>query len=143
IGGVAVVGDNDALAERLGFLQNAIGAIAAPFDSFLALRGVKTLALRMESAGDNALAIAQRLAARRDIRRVIYPGLESHPQHALARQQMRTGGAMVGVIVDGGLERSRRMLERCRIFTLAESLGGVESLIEHPAIMADARIPAA
>jgi cystathionine gamma-lyase len=142
IGGIAVVGDDDALVERLGFLQNAIGAIAAPFDSFLALRGVKTLALRMERAGENALAIARHLAARKDIRQVIYPGLESHPQHALARRQMHTGGAMVSIIIEGELARARRMLEHCRVFTLAESLGGVESLIEHPAIMTHASIPA-
>jgi cystathionine gamma-lyase len=141
IGGIAVVGDDDALAERLGFLQNAVGAIAAPFDSFLALRGVKTLALRMERAADNALVIARHLAARKDIRRVIYPGLESHPQHTLARRQMATGGAMVSVVIDGGIARARRMLERCQLFTLAESLGGVESLIEHPAIMTHASIP--
>ncbi len=143
IGGMAVVGDNAELIERLGFLQNAIGAVAAPFDSFLALRGVKTLALRMERAGDNALQIAQYLEARKDIRRVLHPSLASHPQHALARQQMRTGGAMVSVIVDGGLTRAKRVLERCRLFTLAESLGGVESLIEHPGIMTHASIPAA
>jgi cystathionine gamma-lyase len=142
IGGIAVVGDDDALIERLGFLQNAIGAIAAPFDSFLALRGVKTLALRMERAGENALAIARHLAARKDIRQVIYPGLESHPQHVLARRQMHTGGAMVSIVIEGGLARARRMLEHCRVFTLAESLGGVESLIEHPAIMTHASIPA-
>lgn len=143
IGGIAVVGEDDALAERLGFLQNAVGAIAAPFDSFLALRGVKTLALRMERAADNALAIARHLAARHDVRRVIYPGLESHPQHALARRQMKTGGAMVSAVVDGGLARASKMLERCQVFTLAESLGGVESLIEHPAIMTHASIPPA
>jgi cystathionine gamma-lyase len=142
IGGIAVVGDDDALAERLGFLQNAVGAIAAPFDSFLALRGVKTLALRMERASENALAIARHLAARNDIRQVIYPVLESHPQHALASGQMRTGGAMVSIVIEGGLARARRMLERCQVFTLAESLGGVESLIEHPAIMTHASIPA-
>lgn len=143
IGGIAVVGEDEALAERLGFLQNAVGAIAAPFDSFLALRGVKTLALRMERAAENALTIARYLASRADVRRVIYPGLESHPQHALARRQMRTGGAMVSAILEGGLERARRMLSRCRVFTLAESLGGVESLIEHPGIMTHASIPPA
>ncbi len=143
IGGMAVVGDNAELIERLGFLQNAIGAVAAPFDSFLALRGMKTLALRMERAGDNALQIAQHLEGRKDIRRVLHPSLASHPQHALARRQMRTGGAMVSVVVDGGIIRAKRMLERCRLFTLAESLGGVESLIEHPGIMTHASIPAA
>ena len=143
IGGVAIVGDNEPLAERLGFLQNAIGAIAAPFDSFLALRGVKTLALRMERAAANALEIARHLSARKGVSRVIYPGLDSHPQHALARRQMATGGAMVSIVIDGGLSRARRMLERCKVFTLAESLGGVESLIEHPAIMTHASIPPA
>ena len=101
-----------------------------------------SLTLRMERAGENALAIARHLVARKDIRQVIYPGLESHPQHALARRQMHTGGAMVSIVIDGGLARARRMLEHCRVFTLAESLGGVESLIEHPAIMTHASIPA-
>ena len=143
IGGIAVVGENETLLERLGFLQNAVGAIAAPFDSFLALRGVKTLALRMERAGQNALAVARHLAARKDIRRVIFPGLQSHPQHALACTQMHSGGAMVSIIVDGGLARAKRVLERCQVFTLAESLGGVESLIEHPGLMTHASIPPA
>jgi cystathionine gamma-lyase len=143
IGGIAVVGANEDLIERLGFLQNAVGAIAAPFDSFLALRGVKTLALRMERAAANALEIARYLETRNDVKRVLYPGLAGHPQHELAKRQMRSGGAMVSAIVDGGLERAKRVLERCRLFTLAESLGGVESLIEHPAIMTHASIPPA
>jgi cystathionine gamma-lyase len=142
IGGVAMVGDSPELAERLGFLQNAAGAILAPFDCFLALRGLKTLALRMERSCHNALEIARFLAARTDVKRVIYPGLESHPQHALARRQMvGGGGGMVTATLDGGLPRARRFLERCHLFTLAESLGGVESLVEHPGLMTHASIP--
>ena len=142
IGGCLVVGDNLALAEQLTFLQNAVGAVASPFDSFLAHRGLKTLALRMARHCDNALAIAQRLEGRSDVRRVIYPGLESHPQHALAKRQMHGFGGMVSVELDRDLAGVRRMLERTRLFTLAESLGGVESLIEHPAIMTHASVPA-
>jgi cystathionine gamma-lyase len=141
IGGVAVVGDNGELAERLRFLQNAVGAVAGPFDSFLALRGLKTLALRMERHCSNALRVAEWLQRRSDVLRVIYPGLPSHPQHALARRQMNAFGGMVSAVLAGGVERSRRFLERCEIFTLAESLGGVESLIEHPALMTHASIP--
>lgn len=142
VGGVAVVKDRDDLADRLGFLQNAVGAVAGPFDSFLAHRGIKTLALRMERHCHNALAVARRLESHPAIERVIYPGLESHPQHALATRQMAGFGGMISAVVKGGLEGSRRMLERCRIFALAESLGGVESLIEHPAIMTHASVPA-
>jgi len=142
IGGVAVVGDNRELEDQLRFLQNAVGGISGPFDSFLALRGLKTLAVRMERHCQNALRIAEWLQQRPDIVRVIYPGLESHPQHPLARRQMDAFGGMVTAVVNGGLERSRRFLECCRIFTLAESLGGVESLIEHPALMTHASIPA-
>jgi cystathionine gamma-lyase len=142
IGGVAIVGDNRELEEKLRFLQNAVGGISGPFDSFLALRGLKTLAVRMERHCQNALGIAEWLERRPDVTRVIYPGLASHPQHALARRQMDAFGGMVSVVIEGGLERSKRFLERCRIFTLAESLGGVESLIEHPALMTHASIPA-
>jgi cystathionine gamma-lyase len=142
VGGCAVVGENKELAERLRFLQNAVGAIQGPFDSFLALRGLKTLALRMERHCTNALKIARWLEARKDVERVIYPGLESHPQHALAKKQMAAFGGVVTVILKRDLAGSRRFLERCRLFTLAESLGGVESLIEHPAIMTHASIPA-
>jgi cystathionine gamma-lyase len=142
VGGVAVVGDNAGLVERLRFLQNAAGAVAGPFDSFLALRGLKTLALRMERHCSNALRIAEWLERRPDVLRVIYPGLPSHPQHALARRQMNGFGGMVSAVLAGGVGRSRRFLERCQIFTLAESLGGVESLIEHPALMTHASIPA-
>lgn len=143
IGGMAVVGDRPELRERLGFLQNAVGGISGPFDSFLALRGVKTLALRMERHCENALEIASWLERHSAVKRVIYPGLASHPQHALAKRQMSAFGGMVTMTVQGGEARSRTVLERCRIFTLAESLGGVESLIEHPALMTHASIPAA
>jgi cystathionine beta-lyase/cystathionine gamma-synthase len=143
IGGIAVVGENRELAERLGFLQNAVGGISGPFDSFLALRGVKTLALRMERHCANALEIATWLERQSGVRKVIYPGLASHPQHTLAARQMAAFGGMLSMIVEGGEARSRRFLERCELFTLAESLGGVESLIEHPALMTHASIPAA
>ena len=142
VGGALVVGGNAALAEQLTFLQNAVGAIASPFDAYLTLRGVKTLALRMQRHCENGLAVARWLEARADVRQVVYPGLASHPQHDLARRQMRGGfGGMVTVILDRDLAGTRRMLERVRLFTLAESLGGVESLIEHPAIMTHASIP--
>jgi cystathionine gamma-lyase len=139
---VIVVGDNAELAAQLKFLQNATGAILSPFDSFLALRGLKTLPLRMQRHCDSALTIARWLEARSDVRRVIYPGLESHPQHDLARRQMNGFGGIISVDVDRDLAGARRLLERTRLFTLAESLGGVESLIEHPAIMTHASIPA-
>ena len=142
IGGVAVVGENADLAAQIKFLQNAEGAISGPFDSFLALRGLKTLSLRMERHCANALKIATWLEGRPEVERVIYPGLESHPQHALARRQMTGGfGGIVSLILKRDLEGARRMLERTQLFTLAESLGGVESLIEHPAIMTHATIP--
>jgi cystathionine gamma-lyase len=143
VAGVAVVGDNAEVAEKLKFLQNAVGAVLGPFDSFLALRGVKTLALRMQRACDSALAIAKWLSTRKDVERVIYPGLPSHPQHALAKRQMHGGfGGIISVELKGDVSTAKRMLERTRLFTLAESLGGVESLIEHPAIMTHASIPA-
>jgi cystathionine gamma-lyase len=141
VNGCAVVGENRDLAERIKFLQNAAGAIAGPFDSFLALRGLKTLALRMERHCANGLRIARWLEARGDVERVIYPGLESHPQHALAKRQMKAFGGIVTAILKRDLAGTRRFLERCALFTLAESLGGVESLIEHPAIMTHASIP--
>ena len=142
IGGCAIVGQNGELSAQLGFLQNAVGSISGPFDSFLALRGLKTLALRMERHCTSALKIARWLEARPEVKQVIYPGLESHPQHALARRQMRGGfGGIISVVLDRDLDGTRRMLERTRLFTLAESLGGVESLIEHPAIMTHASIP--
>ncbi|MBZ9762706.1 cystathionine gamma-synthase [Mesorhizobium sp. CA8] len=142
VGGVAVVGDNKDLAAQLKFLQNAIGAISGPFDSFLALRGIKTLALRMERHSANGLKIAQWLETRRDVRRVIYPGLASHPQHSIAVQQMHAFGGMISVDLDRDLTGTKRFLERTQLFTLAESLGGVESLIEHPALMTHGSIPA-
>ena len=140
IGGCVVV-DTDDLGERMRFLQNAVGAIAGPFDSFLALRGLKTLALRMERHCSNALAIARRLETHLKVAQTIYPGLESHPQHALAKKQMSAFGGIVTFAVKGGLAATKRVLERTELFTLAESLGGVESLIEHPAIMTHASIP--
>jgi cystathionine gamma-lyase len=142
VGGVAVVGDNPALIEKMKFLQNSVGAISGPFDSFLALRGLKTLALRMERHCSNALKIARWLEAHKAIRRVIYPGLESHPQHALAKSQMAGFGGIVSVDLARDLSGTKRFLERTQLFTLAESLGGVESLIEHPAIMTHASVPA-
>lgn len=146
VGGVAVVGRearHAELAEKLAFLHNAVGAIAGPFDAFLALRGVKTLALRMERHSSNALQLAQWLQQQPKVAKVHYPGLESHPQHALARRQMRNGfGGMISVELKGDLAGARRFLEACHLFSLAESLGGVESLIEHPAIMTHASIPA-
>nr|WP_295113542.1 PLP-dependent aspartate aminotransferase family protein [uncultured Caulobacter sp.] len=143
VAGVAVVGDNAEVADRMKFLQNAVGGVLGPFDSFLALRGVKTLALRMQRACDSALEIAQWLEQHPAVERVIYPGLASHPQHDLAKRQMVGGfGGIISADVKGGLAPARKMLERTRLFTLAESLGGVESLIEHPAIMTHASIPA-
>ena len=142
IGGVAIVGERKDMADQLRFLQNAVGGISGPFDCFLALRGLKTLALRMERHCASALEIAQWLERRRDVCKVHYPGLASHRQHDLARRQMRAFGGMVSVVLDGGLARARRFLERCQLFALAESLGGVESLIEHPGLMTHASIPA-
>ena len=142
IGGIAIVGSNPELAERLGFLQNSVGAIAGPFDAFLTLRGVKTLALRMERHCSNALALAQWLQNQPQVARVHYPGLSSHPQHALACRQMRGFGGMISVELNTDLAGAKRFLESVHIFALAESLGGVESLIEHPAIMTHASIPA-
>jgi len=144
IGGAAIVRERGELAERIGYLQNALGAVPGPFDSFLTLRGIKTLALRMERHCSNALAVAQFLAAHPSVERVYYPFLASHPQHALARRQMPGGGGgIVTAVLRGGLEAARRALERCHLFSLAESLGGVESLIEHPAIMTHASLPEA
>ncbi len=141
VGGIVVVSDRE-LGERLGFLQNAVGAIASPFDSFLALRGLKTLHLRMAAHCSNAMYLAEWLQNHGSVERVIYPGLASHPQHALAKRQMAAFGGMITIILKGDLSYARKVLERCRIFALAESLGGVESLIEHPAIMTHASVPA-
>ncbi len=141
IGGVAIVGDNTELADRLKFIQNATGGILGPFDSFLALRGVKTLDVRMERHNKSAEKIAQWLQNHPKVEKVWYPGLPSHPQHELAKRQMRGFGGMITAVLKGDLEASRRMLSTCKVFTLAESLGGVESLIEHPAIMTHASVP--
>jgi cystathionine gamma-lyase len=144
IGGAAIVRAGGDLAERVGYLQNAVGAVPGPFDAFLTLRGIKTLALRMERHCANALAVARFLEQQPQIERVYYPGLASHPQHGLARTQMAGGfGGIVTAVLRGGLEAARRTLERCQLFALAESLGGVESLIEHPGIMTHSSLPAA
>jgi len=142
VGGVAVVGDREDLQEQMAFLQNSIGAIAGPFDAYLALRGVKTLALRMKHHNQAALEIANWLEQHPRVKKVIHPGLASHPQHALAKEQMSGFGGMISIFLDGDLDTARRFLEAVEIFALAESLGGVESLIEHPAIMTHASIPA-
>ncbi len=143
VGGIVVAGENAELAEQMAFLQNSVGAVAGPFDAFLAMRGVKTLHLRMRAHCESAFALAQWLEKHPAIERVIYPGLKSHPQHALAKRQMDGYGGIVTIEVKGGLRKARKMLERCHLFALAESLGGVESLIEHPAIMTHASIPLA
>ena len=143
VGGVAVVGDNAELAEKMAFLQNSVGAVAGPFDAFLAMRGLKTLHLRMRAHCANALDLAPWLEKHPAVERVIYPGLKSHPQHALAKRQMDGPGGIISIEVKGGLRKARRVLERCHLFALAESLGGVESLIEHPAIMTHASVPPA
>jgi cystathionine gamma-lyase len=141
IGGAAILRD-DSLKEKLAFLQNAVGAVPSPFDAFLTLRGIKTLAVRMERHCGNAMHVAAFLSKHPKVERVIYPGLPSHPQHTLAAEQMNARyGGMVTAVLKGGLGASRRFLERCSLFTLAESLGGVESLIEHPAIMTHASLP--
>lgn len=141
VGGIAVVGDNPALAEQMAFLQNSVGAIAGPFDAFLALRGIKTLALRMERHCENAMALAQWLSTQPQVKAVIYPGLNSHPQHLLAKQQMRHFGGMLSLRLQGSLAETKVFLEQLKVFTLAESLGGVESLICHPALMTHASLP--
>jgi cystathionine gamma-lyase len=142
VGGVVVAGSRE-LAEQMAFLQNSVGAIAGPFDAFLAMRGLKTLHLRMKAHCEGALELARWLQQQSQIERVIYPGLKDHLQHALARRQMDGFGGIISVEVKGGLKKARRVLERCKLFALAESLGGVESLIEHPAIMTHASVPAA
>jgi cystathionine gamma-lyase len=146
IGGIAVVAGEERQAEwreQLGFLQNSVGAIASPFDSFLALRGVKTLAIRMERHCASALQLAEWLEREPKVKKVFYPGLQSHPQHALAKRQMEGFGGIISIDLNTDLAGARRFLERCVVFALAESLGGVESLIEHPALMTHASIPAA
>jgi cystathionine gamma-lyase len=142
IGGAAVFKEKHELSERLAFLQNAVGGIPSPFDAFLTLRGIKTLAVRMERHCGNAMHVAAWLEKHPKVAKVIYPGLASHPQHLLAAKQMQQRyGGMVTAVLKGGLPASKRFLERCKLFTLAESLGGVESLIEHPAIMTHASLP--
>ena len=143
IGGIVVTGSNAELTEKVGFIQNATGGISGPFDCFLAHRGVKTLGLRMQRHCENALVVAQWLESHPKVERVIYPGLKSHPQYALAKRQMAAGGGMISAVLKGGVKFASAALTRCRIFTLAESLGGIESLIEHPAIMTHATIPPA
>lgn len=142
VGGIVIVND-DGLGERLAYLQNSIGSVAGPFDSFLALRGVKTLDVRMERHCASALTIAEWLEQDDRVESVLYPGLPSHPQHDLAKQQMPGFGGIVTFFIKGGLDDARRFLERCAVFALAESLGGVESLVDHPAIMTHASVPAA
>ncbi|MFD0739043.1 cystathionine gamma-synthase [Lysobacter koreensis] len=141
VGGMVVVGDDVEIAEQMGFLQNAIGGVQGPFDSFLALRGLKTLHLRMKAHCENAHALAEWLDTHPAIEKVIYPGLKSHPQHELAKRQMDGFGGMVSIYIKGGLDAAKRFCERTELFALAESLGGVESLVNHPAIMTHASVP--
>lgn len=141
VGGVAVTSRPE-IAERLAFLSNSMGAIQGPFDSFMCLRSLKTLPLRMKAHQENAMAIAKFLEAHPKVEKVIYPGLESHPQHELAKEQMHGFGGMITFYIKGGMESARKFLENVNVFALAESLGGVESLIEHPAIMTHASVPA-
>jgi cystathionine beta-lyase len=143
VSGVVVVGDNPTLADRIAYLQNSCGGVAGPFDSFLVLRSLKTLSIRMQRHCENANQLAEWLNTQAQIEKVIYPGLKNHPQYALAKEQMHDFGGMISLVVKGGLEGAKRFLARCELFTLAESLGGVESLIEHPAIMTHASIPEA
>jgi cystathionine gamma-lyase len=140
--GGAVVTDDPDWDERIKFVQNSAGAVLGPFDAFVTLRGTKTLHVRMDRHCDNAEALAERLAGHPKVERVIYPGLDAHPQRTIVKKQMRRAGGMIAFVVRGGLEASRRLLAGMEVFTLAESLGGVESLIEHPAIMTHASIPA-
>ncbi|MDO5157487.1 trans-sulfuration enzyme family protein [Legionella pneumophila] len=141
VSGVVVVGDNPVLSDKIAFLQNSCGAVAGPFDSFLVLRSLKTLSLRMQRHCENANHLANWLSSHPKIEKVIYPGLKSHPQYSLAKEQMNDFGGMISLVLKGSLEDAKRFLARCELFTLAESLGGVESLIEHPAIMTHASIP--
>lgn len=143
VGGMVVVGDNAELAEQMAFLQNSIGGVQGPFDSFLALRGLKTLPLRMKAHCENAMALAQWLERHPAVEKVIYPGLASHPQHALATQQMNGYGGIVSIVLKGDFAAAKAFCEKTELFTLAESLGGVESLVNHPAVMTHASIPAA
>lgn len=140
--GGAVITNDQLLAEKIGYVQNAVGGILGPFDSFLALRGIKTLAVRMKQHCENAMQLAEWLTHHPRVNKVIYPGLSSHPQHALAKKQMHGFGGMISVELNMDLVATKNMLSRCKIFALAESLGGVESLIEHPGVMTHASIPA-
>ncbi|MFO0570234.1 MAG: PLP-dependent aspartate aminotransferase family protein [Polyangiaceae bacterium] len=140
VGGALVTSD-DALGERIAFLQNAIGAVPSPMDCYLVLRGLKTLPVRMRQHVKSASELARRLTEEKQVRVVHYPGLASHPDHALCQKQMAAGGGMISLELEGGVDESRRFLSALRVFTLAESLGGVESLAEHPAIMTHASIP--
>lgn len=142
VGGMLVVGDDKELAEQMTYLQNAVGGVQGPFDSFLALRGLKTLHLRMKAHCENAGELAAWLEKHPAIEKVLYPGLSSHPQHALAKTQMDGFGGMISIFLKGGLQSARRFMERTELFACAESLGGVESLVNHPAIMTHASIPA-
>jgi len=139
--GVVCTSDQE-IYDKLHFLQNAIGAVPSPFECYLALRGMKTLHLRMKAHSENALRVAQFLEGHPKVERVIYPGLASHPQHAIAAQQMRMFGGMITFFVKGGLEQARTFLENVKLFALAESLGCVEGLVEHPALMTHASVPA-
>ncbi|UBB24503.1 cystathionine gamma-synthase [Pseudoxanthomonas japonensis] len=141
VGGMVVVGGNTELAEQMAFLQNSIGAVQGPFDSFLALRGLKTLHLRMKAHCENAMALAEWLQAQPAIEKVIYPGLKDHPHHGLASRQMQGYGGIISIVLKGGFEAARKFCEGTHLFTLAESLGGVESLVNHPAVMTHASIP--
>jgi cystathionine beta-lyase len=141
VGGLVIVGADPDLGDRISYLQNAVGAIAGPFDCFLALRGVKTLALRMERHSENAMELAGWLSQHPLVAEVFYPGLSSHPQYQLAKKQMNLFGGMISVVLNATLDQTITFLEHCHLFALAESLGGVESLIEHPAIMTHASIP--
>ena len=141
VGGVAVVGDNPELAEQLAFLQNSCGAIAGPFDSYLALRGLKTLAIRMRRHNDSGMRIAQWLTAHPKVDAVYFPGLPEHPQFDLANRQMSGYGGMISILVKGGAKSASQFMQNLNIFALAESLGGVESLVNHPAIMTHASVP--
>jgi cystathionine gamma-lyase len=144
VGGAAVVRQDEALKERLGYLQNALGGVSSPFDSFLTLRGIKTLEVRMQRHCASGLKVAQFLEAHAKVARVYYPGLASHPQHQLAKAQMQGRyGGIVTAVLRGDIDDTRKVLERCELFSLAESLGGVESLIEQPALMTHASLPAA
>ena len=143
VAGLAVVGDNPALAEQLGYLQNAVGGVLDPFSSFLTLRGIRTLSLRMERHSSNALALAQWLEQQPQVEKVWFPWLESHPDYSLARRQMAQPGGMISIVVKGDAERAAAVIKKLRLFTLAESLGGVESLVSQPFSMTHASIPLA